>query len=76
VKEILEFVAGYLVDDPSAVKVETLEGHRSVILQLHVAPEDMGKIIGRNGRVARSLRTLIEAAAARDGRNAIVEIIQ
>jgi uncharacterized protein len=76
VKDLLEFVSGYLVDDPSQVKVEALEGQRAMILQLSVAPDDMGKIIGRNGRVAKALRTLIGAAAVRDGKSAIVEIIQ
>jgi len=76
VKDILEFVARYLVDNPDEVKVESLEGQRAIILQLSVAPEDMGKIIGRNGRVAKALRTLVGAAAVRDGRSAIVEIVQ
>ncbi|HVL80143.1 MAG TPA: KH domain-containing protein [Actinomycetota bacterium] len=75
-KDILEFVARYLVDNPDEVKVESLEGQRAIILQLSVAPEDMGKIIGRNGRVAKALRTLVGAAAVRDGRSAIVEIVQ
>jgi len=76
VKDLLEYVARFLVDDPNGVQVETLEGQRAVILQLQVAPDDMGKIIGKNGRVARALRTLVHAAALRDGRSAIVEIIQ
>lgn len=75
-KELLEFVTGYLVDDPSQVKIESLEGQRAMILQVHVAPEDMGKVIGRNGRVAKALRELIRAAAMRDGKSAIVEIVQ
>lgn len=75
-KDLLEFVSRYLVDDPSSVQVEALEGQRAVILQLSVAPDDMGKIIGRNGRVAKSLRTLIGAAALRDSKSAIVEIVQ
>jgi hypothetical protein len=76
VKEILEYVARFLVDSPDQVRVSTLEGQRAVILQLQVAPEDMGKIIGKSGRVAKALRTLIHAAALREGRSAIVEIIQ
>lgn len=75
-KELLEFIASYLVDDPSQVKIETLEGQRAVILQVHVAPDDMGKIIGRGGRVAKALRELVRAAAVREGKSAIVEIIQ
>jgi hypothetical protein len=76
VKELLEFVTGYLVDDPAQVKIESLEGQRAMILQVHVAPEDMGKVIGRNGRVAKALRELIRAAAMREGKSAIVEIVQ
>jgi hypothetical protein len=76
VKEILEYIAKFLVDDPNGVQVSTLEGQRAVILQLQVAPDDMGKIIGKSGRVARALRTIIHAAALRDGKSAIVEIIQ
>lgn len=75
-KELLEFLASYLVDDPSKVAVEALEGQRAMILQISVAPEDMGKIIGRNGRVAKALRSVIGAAAVRDGKSAIVEIVQ
>lgn len=75
-RDILEFVAKYLVDDPDSVHVETLEGQRAMILQIRVSPDDMGKIIGRNGRVAKALRTLIHAAAVRDGKSAIVEIVQ
>ena len=75
-KDLLHFVTSYLVDDPQAVNIETLEGQRAVILQVHVAPDDMGKVIGRNGRVAKALRELIRAAAMREGKSAIVEIIQ
>lgn len=75
-KELLEFIASYLVDDPSQVKIETLEGQRAAILQVHVAPDDMGKIIGRGGRVAKALRELVRAAAVREGKSAIVEIVQ
>ena len=75
-KELLHFVTSYLVDDPQAVNIETLEGQRAVILQVYVAPDDMGKVIGRNGRVAKALRELIPAAAMREGKSAIVEIIQ
>jgi predicted RNA-binding protein YlqC (UPF0109 family) len=76
VKELLHFITSYLVDEPDKVKIETLEGQRAMILQIYVAPDDMGKVIGRNGRVAKALRELIRAAAMRDGKSAIVEIIQ
>jgi len=76
VKDLLEFMASYLVDDPSQIRIEALEGQRAMILQVHVAPDDMGKIIGRSGRVAKALRELIRAAAVREGKSAIVEIVQ
>ena len=75
-KELLRFMTSFLVDDPDQVRIETLEGQRAVILQVYVAPEDMGKVIGRNGRVAKAMRELIRAAAMREGKSAIVEIIQ
>jgi predicted RNA-binding protein YlqC (UPF0109 family) len=75
-KELLLFMTSYLVDDPEQVRIETLEGQRAMILQIYVAPEDMGKVIGRNGRVAKAMRELIRAAAMREGKSAIVEIIQ
>jgi uncharacterized protein len=76
VKELLHFMTSYLVDDPDQVRIETLEGQRAVILQVYVAAEDMGKVIGRNGRVAKAMRELIRAQAMREGKSAIVEIIQ
>jgi predicted RNA-binding protein YlqC (UPF0109 family) len=75
-KELLRFMTSYLVDDPDQVRIETLEGQRAMILQIYVAAEDMGKVIGRNGRVAKAMRELIRAAAMREGKTAIVEIIQ
>ena len=75
-KELLRFMTSFLVDDPDQVRIETLEGQRAMILQVYVAPEDMGKVIGRNGRVAKAMRELIRAAAMREGKSAIVEIIQ
>ncbi len=75
-KELLRFMTSFLVDDPDQVRIETLEGQRAMILQIYVAPEDMGKVIGRNGRVAKAMRELIRAAAMREGKSAIVEIIQ
>ena len=75
VKELLEYLARALVDNPDGVEVTSVEGERSVILQLRVHPEDVGKVIGKNGRIAQAMRTLIKASATREGRNAIVEII-
>lgn len=75
-KELLEVLARALVDDPSRVEVNQVEGEKSVILELKVAPEDMGKVIGKQGRIAKAIRTVVKAAAARDGRRVVVEIIQ
>ncbi len=75
VKELLEYLARSLVDNPDGVEVTTVEGERSIILQLRVHPDDVGKVIGKNGRIAQAMRTLIKASATREGRNAIVEII-
>jgi uncharacterized protein len=74
-RELLEYLAKALVDNPEKVEVTTVEGERSIILQLRVDPEDVGKVIGKKGRIASAMRTLIKASATKEGRNAIVEII-
>jgi predicted RNA-binding protein YlqC (UPF0109 family) len=74
-KEVLEYLAKALVAHPEQVRVTALEGERSVILQLRVDPDDVGRIIGKNGRTVKAIRTLMQAAATRAGRNAIVEIV-
>jgi len=74
-KEILETCAKALVDNPDAVNVDVVEGERTVILQLKVAPEDVGKVIGKQGRIAQALRTLLRAVAVKKGKRAIVEIL-
>jgi predicted RNA-binding protein YlqC (UPF0109 family) len=75
VKELLEYLARALVDNPDAVEVTTVEGERSIILQLRVDPDDVGKVIGKRGRIAQAMRTLVKASATKEGRNAIIEII-
>lgn len=74
-KDLLEYLARALVDNPDKVEVTSVEGERSIILQLKVDPEDVGKVIGKKGRIAQAMRTLIKASATKEGRNAIVEII-
>ena len=74
-KDLLEYLAKALVDNPDDVHIEVIEGERSVILQLKVNPEDIGKVIGKQGRIAQALRTLVKAAATKQGKNAIVEIL-
>ena len=72
--ELLAYLARELVDDPEAVRVETEERDGTLVLVLHVAADDIGKVIGRQGRIARALRTLVRASAAREGRRVLVEI--
>lgn len=74
-KELLETLAQALVDKPEEVNVTVVEGEKSVILQLHVAPDDVGKVIGKEGRIAKALRVVVKAAAVKNGKKAIVEII-
>ncbi len=74
-KDLLEYLAKALVDHPDDVQIEMIEGERSVILQLKVHPDDVGKVIGKQGRIAQALRTLVKAAAMKQGKNAIVEIL-
>ena len=74
-KELLETLAKALVDKPDEVEVSIVEGERSVILQLRVAPDDVGKVIGKQGRIAKALRTIIKASSVKEGKKAVVEII-
>lgn len=75
-RELVEFLAKSLVDNPEQVQVNEVEGERSVILELTVAPEDMGKVIGKQGRIAKAIRTVVKAAATREGKKVVVEIVQ
>jgi predicted RNA-binding protein YlqC (UPF0109 family) len=72
--DLLAWIARQLVDDPEAVSVETIEHDDATVLRLHVAPDDVGKVIGRQGRLARALRTVVRAGSARDGRRVVLEI--
>jgi predicted RNA-binding protein YlqC (UPF0109 family) len=75
VKDLLEFLARSLVDHPEEVRVEETESSEGVVLRLTVAKEDVGKVIGKQGRIARALRTVVKASAVKDGRQATVEIV-
>ena len=72
--EIVEYLARRLVDDPDAVEVEEVERDGTVVVQLSVAPDDVGKVIGRQGRIARALRTVVRASAIREDRRVLLEI--
>lgn len=75
-RELVEYMARSLVDNPDQVDVTQVEGERSLILELRVAPEDMGKIIGKQGRIAKAIRTVVNAAAVKENKRVMVEIIQ
>jgi len=75
-KEMVECVAKRLVDNPDAVYVAETEGERTVVIELKVDPKDLGKVIGRQGRTAKALRTLLSAAATKMGKRAVLEIIE
>ncbi len=75
-KELVEFIAKSLVDNPDVVEVNEIEGERSVILELRVASDDMGKVIGKQGKIAKSIRTLARAAATKEGKRVVVEILK
>jgi predicted RNA-binding protein YlqC (UPF0109 family) len=74
-RNVLSYLAKSIVEDPEAVVIEADEGRNSVTLRLHVAPGDMGRVIGRRGRVAQAIRTVVRAAGAKEGVNASVDIV-
>jgi uncharacterized protein len=74
-RQLVEYIAKSLVENPDEVKINWVEGEQSVILELTVAPEDRGKVIGKQGRIARAIRVLLKASAAKEGKRAILEII-
>ena len=73
---LVEVIAKGLVDNPDQVSVTEVEGNQSIIIELKVAPEDMGKVIGKQGRIAKAIRTVVKAAATKQNKRVIVEIIQ
>ncbi|MEI7554489.1 KH domain-containing protein [Candidatus Chlorohelix sp.] len=73
-KDLILYVAQSLVDNPQEVHVRQIDSSRSIIIKLSVAPEDMGKVIGKQGKIAKSLRTLLSVAAARENKRATLEI--
>ena len=75
-RDLVAFIARSVVDDPAAVDVTVREQDRAFIVELRVAPADMGKIIGRGGRIARAMRTVVRAAALKSGSRVMLEILQ
>jgi predicted RNA-binding protein YlqC (UPF0109 family) len=76
VAELLEYLARQLVDEPDAVRVETAEEEGAVVLRLTVAKDDIGKVIGRQGRLARALRGIVRASASRPHQRVLLEIVE
>ena len=74
-KDLVEVIAKSLVDNPSEVQVNEIQGEQDLILELRVAPEDMGKVIGKQGRIAKAIRTVVKAAALNKDQKRVVEII-
>ncbi len=75
-KELVEFLAKHLVNHPEAVEVKETQGDTASVLELRVAKEDLGRVIGKQGRTAKSIRTLLNAAASRTNRKVILEIVE
>ena len=74
-KELVEVIAKALVDHPEAVEVRVVEGEKGRVLELKVAPEDMGKVIGKQGRIAKAIRAVVKAAATKADERVVVEIL-
>ncbi len=74
-RDLVVWLAEQLVEDKAAVRVNALERDRSTVLELSVAPDDLGRVIGRGGKTAKALRTVVDAAARRDGKRAVLDIL-
>ena len=74
-KDLIEYIAKSLVDDPSQVQVNVVEAEKTTVLELRVAEGDIGKVIGKHGRIAKSIRTVLQAAGARTGKHTALEIL-
>lgn len=75
-KELIGFIARALVDHPGEVSVDEIAGNQTSVLELKVSKEDLGKVIGKQGRTAKALRTILSAAAAKENKRTILEIIE
>ncbi|MCX8044438.1 MAG: KH domain-containing protein [Desulfobacterota bacterium] len=75
-KELVKYIAQALVDNPDAVVVSEVEGEQTSVIELRVAKEDLGKIIGKHGRTAQSIRTILSAASAKNKKRAVLEIVE
>lgn len=75
-KELVQYIAEALVDEPAGVKVDSVESETSVILELHVAKDDVGKVIGKGGQTAKALRKILSAAATKHKKKSLLQIIE
>jgi len=75
-KELIEYIAKLLVDDPEEVRVTELEGEQTSVIELRVAKEDLGKVIGKQGRTARAMRIILSAASAKMKKRSVLEILE
>lgn len=74
-KELVEFIAGSLVDNPDEVRAKEIEGHQATVIELIVAPSDLGKVIGKQGRTARAIRTILNASGTKLKKRFVLEIL-
>ena len=74
-RELVEYMVKSLVDSPDKVEINEIEGEKSTILELKVASEDVGKVIGKQGRIAKAIRTILSASATKSGKRAVLEIL-
>jgi len=75
-KDLIEFIAKALVDNPDQVHVTEIGGEKTTVVELRVAPGDLGKVIGKQGKTAKAMRTLLNAAATKIGKRSVMEIIE
>lgn len=75
-KELVEYIVKKLVDKPEKVSVAEISGEQATIIELRVAPEDLGKVIGKEGKTARAIRTLVHASASKERKRAVLEILE
>ncbi len=74
-KDLIEYIAKSLVDDPEGVVVNVIEGEKSTIIELKVSQEDIGKVIGKHGRIAKAIRIILSAATTKTGKRTVLEIL-
>lgn len=74
-KELVEYIVKSLVDNPEAVQINVVDGEKSTVLELRVGEGDIGKVIGKQGRIAKAIRTILSASVTKDGKHAVLEIL-